>query len=60
MTLEAIHKVLSIAFSQIAVLHGQIDDVSPDTAFAIGEALGLIEKAKALVGRDIDTRKGFG
>ena len=31
-----------------------MDGVSTDTAFAIGEALGTLGKAKGLVGRDID------
>lgn len=57
MTLIEIHGVLTSAFHDIAALHGHVDDVSPDTAFAIGEALGVIAKAKALVGRDIDVGK---
>jgi hypothetical protein len=55
MTLIEIHGVLTKAFGDIAALLGHVDDVSPDPAVAIGEALGLLGKAKALVGRDIDT-----
>jgi hypothetical protein len=31
--------------------------MGPTTVFAIGETLGIIAKAKALVGRDIDDNK---
>jgi hypothetical protein len=34
--------------------------ISTDTAFAIGEAFGVLSKAKELLGRDIDNAKGFG
>jgi hypothetical protein len=54
MPLRDIHALLQHAFEQIASLRGECDDVSTDTAFAIGEALGTISKAKGLVGRDID------
>jgi hypothetical protein len=55
MTLTEVHAVLQQAFHDVRALHGELgSDVSPDTAFAIGEALGVISRAKALVGRDID------
>jgi hypothetical protein len=54
MTLKEIHEVLLQAYVAVAALHGQMDGVSTDTAFAIGEALGTLGKAKGLVGRDID------
>ena len=57
MTLKEIHKVLRQAFDAVAALRGQCDEVSADTAFAIGEALGTLGKAKGLVGRDIDQRQ---
>jgi hypothetical protein len=57
MTLTEIHAVLRHAFDEIAMLRGQCDKVSLDTGFAIGEALGTVAKAKALVGRDIDQEK---
>jgi hypothetical protein len=56
MTLKEIHEVLRQAFDAVAALHGQIDRVSSDTAFAIGASLGTLGKAKELVGRDIDQR----
>jgi hypothetical protein len=31
-----------------------IGTISTDTALAVGEAMGAVRKAKALVGRDID------
>jgi hypothetical protein len=51
---EAIHAVLLDAYGRIASLRGNVDTVSGDSAFAIGECLGQLSKAKALVGRDID------
>jgi hypothetical protein len=57
MSKEEIHAILQDAFEKLAALHGQCDGVSTDTAFAIGEATGLISKAKALIGRDIDTER---
>lgn len=60
MTLTEVHAVLQQAFHDVLSLHGELDsDVSPDTAFAIGNALGVIEKAKALVGRDIDQARAI-
>lgn len=60
MELEAIHDQLTKAFDLLIALHGECDPVSPDTAFAIGQAAGLISQAKALVGRDIDTARSIG
>jgi hypothetical protein len=62
MTLQEVHGVLREALDRLARLHGELDSVSTDTAFAIGEALGMISRAKALVGRDIDDarQRGFG
>jgi len=55
MTLTEIHAVLQQAYDDVAKLHGNLpDDTRPDSAFAIGEALGQLSKAKALIGRDID------
>ena len=49
---------LQRAFEDLATYRGALPDgISTDTAFAIGEALGVIAKAKALVGRDIDVGK---
>jgi hypothetical protein len=55
MALTEIHAVLQKASDGLKMLHGQLgNDVRPDSAFAIGQALGTIDKAKALIGRDID------
>lgn len=55
MTREQVHETLEIAFETLAELRGQLEgDLRTDTAFALGEALGTVFKAKALVGRDID------
>lgn len=51
---EAAHAVLNKAFDTILTCRPALSGVSPDTAFAIGEALGAISKARALLGRDID------
>jgi hypothetical protein len=51
-----IHRVLNEArelVRQIAV-GDKLENISSDTAMAIGESLGVLDKAKALVGRDID------
>jgi hypothetical protein len=58
MTRREIHAVLQRAFDAIAELHGRLDEVSSDTGFAIGKALGTIGQAKALVSRDIEDRLG--
>ena len=55
MSLREVHAVLQTAFEHVMTLRGQLsDDVGTDSAFAIGEAMGVLAKAKALVGRDID------
>jgi hypothetical protein len=55
MTLHELHQILQTAFDTVAVVSGDVpDDLSPDSAFAVGAALGTLSKAKALVGRDID------
>jgi len=51
---EAIHAILQDAYERLTVLRGSTDQVSTDSAFAIGECVGQLAKAKALVGRDID------
>jgi hypothetical protein len=55
MELTEIHAILRQAFTALVAMQGRADRCSPDTAFAIGSALGTIAKAAALVGRDIDT-----
>lgn len=57
MTKPDIHKVLQQAYDQLLALHGKVHCLSSDTVFAIGEATGILSKAKALVGRDIDNER---
>lgn len=55
LTPTQVHAVLQKGFDEIVTLRGHIgNDLGNDTAFAIGESLGMIARAKALVGRDID------
>jgi hypothetical protein len=57
-TLEEIYARLGVAFAALGEARGNLDgSVRLDTAFALGEAIGLVAKAKALVGRDIDDGK---
>jgi hypothetical protein len=58
--LRRLHAVLQRAFDELAAFgfRGRLPDkLASDTAFAVGEALGTLSKAKALVGRDIDDAK---
>ena len=54
--LKRVHEMLHAAHDEVENIRRSlhIDHLSPDSAFAIGHALGVIERAKALVGRDID------
>lgn len=53
---EGVYFRLSRAFwgELYAIREGSFEGLSIDTVFALGEALGIVAKAKALVGRDID------
>lgn len=55
--LKAAHAKLHAMVEEIHRLNAQglLDGASMDTIFAVGEAMGVISKAKALLGRDIDT-----
>lgn len=53
---STVHATLQECFEAMAALYGKCDGLSTDTVFAIGEATGIIAKAKALVGRDIDDK----
>ena len=60
MTLTEIHAVLREALEALLSLHGQLpDETPPDTAFTIGEAAGVLSRAKTLVGRDINISRAF-
>jgi hypothetical protein len=49
-----IYAVLEEAYEKVRTLSGNFENVSANSAFAIGEACGILSKAKALVGRDIE------
>jgi hypothetical protein len=51
---EAIHAILLDAHDRVAKLRGNVETVSSDSVFAIGQSLGMLSQAKALVGRDVD------
>ena len=48
------HRILTEAHALLATLYPVKAPISADSAFAIGETLGILTRAKALVGRDID------
>jgi hypothetical protein len=54
MTPEEIYGLLKQTWETLVPIYGRVDLLSPAAAFACGEALGTISKAKALVGRDLD------
>jgi hypothetical protein len=49
-----IHRTLQIVFEELLRVAQNFDGLKMDTVFALGEAMGFVSKAKALVGRDID------
>lgn len=49
-----IHRILTEAYKLTISLYPVKHPISSDTAYAIGEAGGILSKAKALVGRYID------
>jgi hypothetical protein len=51
---ESVHETLKIAFEELVRVSGNFEGLKMDTVFALGEALGILSKAKALVGRDVD------
>ena len=52
--LEIVHRVLFAAWEAIVRLRPRLLNTRADVAFAVGEAGGALNKAKALVGREID------
>lgn len=54
--MEVVHGILQVAFDGLSQMSraGAPVGISIDTAFACGEVTGLLAKAKALLGRDID------
>jgi hypothetical protein len=51
---ENVHGTLQSAFEEVLRVSNNFDGLKTDTIFALGEAIGILAKAKALVGRDID------
>jgi hypothetical protein len=51
-----IHRLLSEAREAVNEImrSPSLENISSDTCMAIGECAGVLDKAKALVGRDID------
>lgn len=61
--LRDLHALLQRAVDELAGFRFQgrlPEGLSAMSAFAVGEALGTLSKAKAMVGRDIDERDGKG
>lgn len=58
--MKALHAVLRASYDAMLRVReaGMPDGVGSDTAFAIGEATGVLSKAKGLLGRDIDDAGG--
>jgi hypothetical protein len=52
--LQAAHERLREALTNVMGTWQMVDEASTDTCLAIGEAAGIISKAKGLLGRDID------
>lgn len=53
--LAHLHSILLTAHGELcAAMHGDIGFLRVDTAFALGQAMGAMDKAKALIGRDVD------
>ena len=57
MSAEDVRGTLQIAFEEVLRISGNLDGLKIDTVFALGEALGILAKAKALVARDVDDAK---
>lgn len=58
MELSEILAHLETAFMELAAMRGNLDNgMRPDTAFALGEALGAVHQAKRLVERDIEAKR---
>jgi hypothetical protein len=55
--LSRAHAHMQEAYLELVKIRGTAGFLATDAAFACGEALGVISRAKALVGRDIDERQ---
>lgn len=56
--MKRVHGELVTAYGVLSALYPLRVQVSMDTAMAIGEATGILSRARALLGRDIDDRGG--
>lgn len=52
--LKEVHGKLRIALHEVLDTWNMLDGASTDTLLAVGEAAGIISKAKGLLCRDID------
>jgi hypothetical protein len=52
--LREVHGKLRTALHEVLETKGLLDGASTDTSLAIGEAIGIISKAKSLLCRDIE------
>ena len=55
--LQKARALMQEAFEHMATIGDHAGFLTLDAAFACGEAVGSISKAKALIGRDIDARE---
>lgn len=53
MTPLEVHRVLSRALFDLVSLHGQLPQMPFQTVWAIGEATGMVSRAKTLVEREM-------
>ncbi len=60
MTREEVHYTLDAVYQTLLRLNdpATLEQLSTTTVHAIGEATGIVSKARALVGRDIDNDAG--
>lgn len=58
--MKQLHEKLTQVFDTLVTLPegGWPEGISSDAVFALGQASGIVSKAKALVGRDIDAMGG--
>ena len=57
LTPEEVHIILQKAYNLVAELYGNVPLLSMDTALSIGETIGIVGRAKALLARDIDNAR---
>jgi hypothetical protein len=61
MTLEEIIERVSTALEIMAPIRGHIEaDISPETALALGELMGVIVRLKVSIKRDVEIKRERG